>query len=498
MSKPNLGKLLGLQARKQKFPSFVQLDPTKPARTRFAPSPTGFMHLGSLRTCLYNYLLARSTKGQFILRIEDTDRRRLIEGAEQNILDTLKWAGIQWDEGPFYQSKRQAIYSAKAEELLASKKAYRCFCSHERLNQLTESAKKLGVSSASYDRKCMHLSQEESDARAATEDYVIRFKLDEYPEFYDALHGPVVQKVRTSAADVRYDDFVIVKSDKMPTYHFANVVDDYLMKITHVIRGEEWIAATPKHMALYNAFGYPPPTFVHIPLLASKEGRKLSKRSNDAGVLSLSDKPYFYEPEAVVNFVALQGWSPHRGMQLGESSSDVMTLSEMETQFSLKGLTKGLIKLDFKKLDYLNKCHFQKLLETDFERAVNDCHKAYPALNLEKTRFALQTLKSHVTSVEDYLKYMITLYETRPVSMRRLKIPNFIVIKQKALDYMKENKKAEPSTLVDVLNSEYRVEALKFLRFALIAGKSGMTMHECVTLLGFHVVRQRIEQAGTF
>lgn len=412
------------------------VQPKTPARTRFAPSPTGFIHLGSLRTALYNYLLAKSTGGSFLLRLEDTDQNRLVKGAEENIYESLKWAGLNWDEGPqvggaygpYIQSQRAELYSKHANQLIESGHAYRCFCSKDRLDGLRESARKLQPPSmASYDRKCSHLTSEESQKKAdAGESFTVRFKAPlKYPEFSDLLHGRLNLQTQTNPSDVRYDDPVLVKSDGLPTYHLANVVDDHLMKITHVIRGEEWLASTPKHVAMYNSFGWTPPAFVHIPLLTTLENKKLSKRAGDIGVLSLAEKGIL--PEAMINYVALYGWSPHK------EGAEVFSLKELELIFSLDGLTKGNAKVDEKKLDFLNKHFFQKELTSNEENfsvifskvfaALKPVLKSQIAKNIpsdipmktfeseEYTRHILNTIKANVTSVSDYISRTEHLYQ---------------------------------------------------------------------------------------
>ncbi|KNG45808.1 glutamyl-trna synthetase [Stemphylium lycopersici] len=234
--------------------------PTFPARTRFAPSPTGYLHLGSLRTALFNYLLAKRTGGQFLLRIEDTDQKRTIADAEQRLLDDLRWAGLEWDEGPevggpygpYKQSERSDLYRQHAHSLLESGNAYRCFCSSERLNALAEHRHKLGIAT-DYDRTCAPLSKEESDDRASRgEAHTIRLKVPEqYPTYKDLIYGTFRPlKRRGHVTETAYEDPILLKSDGLPTYHLANVVDDHLMKITHVIRGSEWMPSTPKHIAM--------------------------------------------------------------------------------------------------------------------------------------------------------------------------------------------------------------------------------------------------------
>ncbi|KAH3664129.1 hypothetical protein OGAPHI_004843 [Ogataea philodendri] len=342
-----------------------------PVRTRFAPSPTGFLHLGSLRTALYNYLYARATNGQFLIRLEDTDQNRLVQGAEENLYQTLDWLGLKVDEGPqvggpyspYRQSDRKEIYSEHIKILLDKGLAYRCFCSKSRLDGLRDSARLLKPpTTVSYDRNCLkHYTKEESDAKAANnEQFTVRFVSPEkYPEFTDLLHGTINWQPQVNQFDRRYEDPVLMKSDGLPTYHFANVVDDRLMKITHVIRGEEWLASTPKHIALYEAFGWPAPKFVHIPLLTTVENKKLSKRSGDIDIMSLKKQGYL--SEALINFSVLFGWSPKRDK--GKKSNEKYDLKTLEETFSLDGLTVGNAKVDFRKLSYFNKLYLQEKLE---------------------------------------------------------------------------------------------------------------------------------------
>ncbi|ODV63335.1 glutamate--tRNA ligase MSE1, partial [Ascoidea rubescens DSM 1968] len=338
-------------------------NPLEPVRTRFAPSPTGYLHFGSLRTALFNYLLAKATKGTFILRIEDTDQSRLIPDAEQNIIKTLRWCGLDFDEGPtqggnygpYKQSERTQIYEKYINQLLENKKVYRCFCSKERLNGLTESAKLLQPpTNVSYDRHCADISIEESNKRAQNnESYTIRFKSPEiYPVLDDVLHGKVNLQPQVNYDDRRYDDPILIKSDGLPTYHFACVIDDHLMKITHVIRGEEWLPSTPKHIALYKAFGWNPPKFVHVPLLTTLSNRKLSKRHKDSDILSLKNTGYL--PEAIVNFIALLGSGVSTVENNIHKAKDILPLDYLQEKFKLNKLSRCNIKIEPTKLDFLN------------------------------------------------------------------------------------------------------------------------------------------------
>ena len=329
--------------------------PSNPARTRFAPSPTGYLHLGSLRTALFNYLLAQRTGGQFLLRIEDTDQKRTVPDAEARLLRDLRWAGLQWDEGlevggpygPYKQSERTELYQAHASALLSTGHAYRCFCSSERLNALAEHRYKLGLAT-DYDRTCAHLPAAESEDRAAQgEKFVVRLLApDQYPKYQDLIYG-AFKPLKRPRGDESYEDPILLKSDGLPTYHLANVVDDHHMKITHVIRGSEWMPSTPKHIAMYNAFGWSPPHFAHVGLLVDEHGNKLSKRNFDTDITAFKDMDIF--PETLTNFSALLGWSH-------SEKSDVMNLQKLVEKFTLK-FTKGNTVVTFGKLHFLQKKH---------------------------------------------------------------------------------------------------------------------------------------------
>ncbi|KAF2867723.1 hypothetical protein BDV95DRAFT_581617 [Massariosphaeria phaeospora] len=331
--------------------------PTSPARTRFAPSPTGYLHLGSLRTALFNYLLAKRTGGQFLLRIEDTDQKRTVPDAEERLFRDLRWAGLQWDEGPevggpygpYKQSQRSALYREHAQRLLDTGDAYRCFCSTDRLNQLAEHRHKLGVAT-DYDRTCAGIDKGESDDRAARgEAHTVRLKVpDVYPAYHDLIYGPFKPlKRRSHLTESSFEDPILLKSDGLPTYHLANVVDDHLMQITHVIRGSEWMPSTPKHIALYSAFGWTPPHFAHVGLLVDEQGNKLSKRNFDTDIAAFQEMDIF--PETLTNFAALLGWSH-------SEKSDVLDLRRLVDTFSLK-FTKGNTTVTFGKLHFLQRKH---------------------------------------------------------------------------------------------------------------------------------------------
>ncbi|RKP36361.1 hypothetical protein BJ085DRAFT_42524 [Dimargaris cristalligena] len=350
--------------------------PSPTPRVRFAPSPTGQLHLGGLRTALFNFLFARHTGGQFIVRIEDTDRKRLVPGATEGLLEALRWAGLKYDEGPdiknsspygpYIQSERTELYQKYAHELVDRDRAYRCFCSSERLDHLREIQARSGLAPA-YDRRCSHLSRAAIDTQLSQGvPYTIRLRFPSpltTPHLRavpDLVYGPVPVNPHLT------DDAVLLKSDGLPTYHLANVVDDHHMRITHVLRGEEWLSSTAKHMALYEALGWDAPQWVHLPLLLNADGSKLSKRSGDVHVDGLRQAGYL--PEALVNYVALLGWSPPL-VHAGESAN-VFSLAELVDAFALENINTSKPTIDYAKLDWLNKLHYRQIWANDAKRRV--------------------------------------------------------------------------------------------------------------------------------
>lgn len=500
-------------------PLLVQ--PDYPVRTRFAPSPTGFLHLGSLRTALYNYLLAKSTDGQFLLRLEDTDQNRLVEGAEDNIYDTLKWLDVGVDEGPivggpyvpYRQSERSEIYRKYSDKLLQEGLAYRCFCSKERLDGLRDSARLLKPpTTVSYDRHCLeHISLEESNLLAkGGKSFTIRFKSpDSYPEFTDLLHGTINLQPQVNPTDRRYEDPVLLKSDGLPTYHFANVIDDHLMKITHVIRGEEWVASTPKHIALYNAFGWEKPNFVHIPLLTTVSGKKLSKRSGDIDIMSLKKKGYL--PEALVNFSVLFGWNPKR--ELGEKTSEIHTLDELTKTWLLSGLTKGNAKVDWKKLDFFNKHYLSEKLKDSssdfFKTCVAESHQNLSRtlkldnLDVTKVEEVLKMIYPSLTTINDFDTEQYHYFFVKPaydkselLSKLRVNEDVLKVISQELVSHLdKLTHSSFNATIGEILAdipSLKKRAVFQTLRYALSGPQSGINLPVILELLGPAEVNERV------
>ncbi len=320
-------------------------------RTRFAPSPTGHLHIGGLRTALYAYLFAKKNNGHFLLRIEDTDRNRLVEGATEHLIEMLEVFGVECDEGPhkggdygpYIQSERVEMHKKAADELIEKGAAYKCFCSAERLDEMRE-AQAAAKQAPMYDQHCRHLSEEEVAAQEAEgKPYVVRLKVpyDSPIEFQDLVRGRMKFDPKT------IDDQILLKSDGFPTYHLANVVDDHDMKITHVIRGEEWLPSTPKHVVLYQAFGWEVPEFAHLPLILNMDRTKLSKRQNDVNVEDYLAKGY--TKEAILNFIVFLGWHPGGGEE-----EEIFSLSELIEKFSLEKVHKGGAVFDIEKFKWFN------------------------------------------------------------------------------------------------------------------------------------------------
>lgn len=338
----------------------------KEVRTRFAPSPTGYMHIGNLRTALYEYLIARKYGGKFILRIEDTDQDRYIEGATEIIYKTLKLAGIDHDEGPdkggaygpYIQSERKSQYMEYAKTLIEKGEAYYCFCSKERLAALKGESEKEGKTYR-YDRHCMSLGKQVIEKKLlANEPFVIRQKMPDTgtTSFNDAVYGTI------TVDNSELEDQVLIKSDGLPTYNFANVIDDHLMNITHVVRGNEYLSSTPKYNLLYNAFGWEIPTYIHVSTIIKPDGRKMSKRSGDPSFEDLISQGYLVN--AVLNYVALLGWSPG-------STQEIFTLKELEQVFDIRGISKSPAVFDINKLNWMNGEYIRKMTPAEFHNAAS-------------------------------------------------------------------------------------------------------------------------------
>jgi glutamyl-tRNA synthetase len=329
----------------------------KPARVRYAPSPTGFPHVGNIRTALFNWLFAQHTGGKFIVRIEDTDVARTVPGAVEAILDSLRWLGLDWDEGPevngphgpYFQSQRLSNYQEIAKRLVKEDHAYYCYCSSERLEAIRAEQQKQKSPTTGYDRHCRCLTDaDRSQFEAQGIKPVIRFKtpLEGQTRFHDLLRGEVVFENNT------LDDFVILKSDGYPTYHLANIIDDHLMEISHIMRAEEWLSSTPKHIMLYKALGYEPPQFAHLPMILGPDRSKLSKRHGATALTEYREQGYL--PETMFNFLTLLGWSL-------DETTEIFTRQELVEKFTLERVSRTAAIFNKDKLDWMNGVYIRGL-----------------------------------------------------------------------------------------------------------------------------------------
>ena len=397
--------------------------------TRFAPSPTGYMHIGNLRTALYSYLIAKHDEGTFILRIEDTDRERLVEGATDIIKSTLAITGLRYDEGPdvggdhgpYVQSERKEIYMEYAKKLVDMGYAYYCFCTKERLEELhAEDA------TGGYDRHCRNLSKEEVEANLkAGVPFVIRQKmpLEGTTSYVDSVFGEI------SMNNSELQDQILMKADGFPTYNFCHVIDDYLMGVTHFVRGSEYLTSTPKYVLLYDAFGWARPTYVHLPLMMGKNAdgsvSKLSKRHGAVSFQDLVDDGYL--PEAIINYIALLGWCPK------QSETEFFTLDELKKLFTIDGVSKSPAVFDFEKLLWFNGEYIHKLDDAVFTEMANKFIKTdIPAsVNKEKMLTLLKTRVAKFSELDEKMSFFITLpeYEKELFLNKKNKIADFDVVK---------------------------------------------------------------------
>lgn len=409
------------------------MNTNKKVRVRFAPSPTGYLHVGGLRSALYNYLFAKKNNGTFILKIEDTDRKRFVDGAVESLIGSLDWVGLQRDEGvfqstqikddaevvansknypgilevgkfgPYIQSEKLEVYKKYVEQLIEKDLAYYCFCGSERLEKMRE-AQIAEKKPPMYDRHCLNeLSKEEIAKKLENnEPYVIRLKIpkDRIIEFIDVVRGKISINTNT------IDDQILMKSDGFPTYHLANIIDDHEMQITHVIRGEEWLPSTPKHILLYESFGWTAPEFAHLPLLLSTDKKKLSKRMGDVAVEDYIKNGYLRE--AIINFVALLGWNPGEG-----EVQEIFSLEELIEKFDINKVHKAGAVFDLKKLDWINAQYIKKLSVEDLYE------KSLPFLE-QKDFYNSWDINHKAWSnarKEEYLKKVLTVEQERLVKL---------------------------------------------------------------------------------
>ncbi len=383
----------------------------KSVRVRFAPSPTGYLHVGGARTALYNWLFARHHGGTFVLRIEDTDRTRYVEDAEEDIIASLRWLGLDWDEGPqaggnygpYRQSQRLHLYREYADQLLTAGHAYKCFCPPERLAQLRREQRRRGDRHVGYDRHCRNLTPAEiAEKERQGLRPVIRLKVpvEGQTSFTDVLRGT------TTVENSSLEDIVLIKSDGFPTYHMANVVDDHLMAITHIMRGDEWLSSCPIHIILYRAFGWKPPVYIHLPLILDPTGKgKMSKRKTrgpgdrEYPVLVKDFKAAGYLPEALINFIARVGWSY-------DDRTELFTREELIAKFSLDGLNASPARFDYDKLEWMNGVYIRQLDVDDLaERVLPFYHAAGLDADPTTVRQIVPIIRERIRTLRDVVQW---------------------------------------------------------------------------------------------
>ena len=474
-------------------------------RVRFAPSPTGYLHVGGLRTALYNFLFAKSKNGKFILRIEDTDRSRYVEGAVENLIDALKWCGLEYDEGPdiggdfgpYMQSQRLELYHKFAQKLISEKKAYYCFCTPERLDNLRKEQLRQKLPQAKYDKHCLHLAQNEIDNNlSGNVPHVVRLNVepDQKIIFDDIVRG----KVEFNSNNV--DDQVLIKSDGFPTYHLANVIDDHLMKISHVIRGEEWLSSTPKHILLYDFLGWEKPVFAHLPLLLNPDKSKLSKRQGDVAVEDYKAKGFL--KEALINFVALLGWN-------AGDDKEFYYLNELIEAFDLERVNKSGSVFDLEKLNWLNAEHLRKKSNEEILPMLKD---ALAVSEFKDNNYSdnyliqvIDVMKERVSFVHDYIFKSPYFFKAPKEYDQNAIIKNW---KPESPDYLRkleENfSKFESPSKEDYENSLAKIaeelhvgkgKLIHPLRLAVSGMNTGPGMFDLLYVLGKDEVRRRINSA---
>lgn len=482
-------------------------------RVRFAPSPTGYLHVGGLRTALYNYLFAKKNNGKFILRIEDTDRNRYVEGAVENLIAALKWAGLHYDEGPdvggeygpYMQSQRLNFYKKYADELISNNNAYYCFCTPERLQKLREEQEKQKLPQAKYDKHCLSLSKDEIENNLKNNlPYVIR--LDVKPNQRIIFDDIIRDRVEFDSNNV--DDQVLIKSDGYPTYHLANVVDDHLMKISHVIRGEEWLSSTPKHVLLYDAFGWERPKFAHLPLLLNPDKSKLSKRQGDVAVEDYRDKGYL--KDALINFVALLGWN-------AGDDKEFYYMNELIEKFSLERVNKAGAVFDLQKLNWLNAEHLRKMSDVNILNLLKNeilnsqstilMADKFSVLNLTDN-YLLQiivAMKERVSFVKEFITNCLYFY-TPPAEYEQKSVeknwkpetPQQLKILAEAFAKLSNPTKEDFENTFTKVAEELNIGKGKLihpLRLAVSGQSTGPGMFDLLFILGKEEVVKRINKA---
>lgn len=489
----------------------------KEVRVRFAPSPTGYMHVGNFRTALYTYLFAKKNKGEFVLRIEDTDQKRYVLDALEKLINTMEWAGFKYSEGvyvengnvvqkgdfgPYVQSERLEIYKKYADELIAAEKAYYCFCTPQRLEEM-RNQQAADKKAPMYDRCCQKLSKDEAAKKVKQgEAHTVRQKIDTqgFTEYEDIVRGTV--KIKNDILD----DQILMKSDGYPTYNFANVIDDHLMGITHVIRGEEYVSSTPKYVQLYRNFGWDVPRFAHLPLLLNPDKSKLSKRQGDVAVEDYINKGYL--KEVIINFVALLGWNPGEG-----STQEIFSMDELVEKFDLAKVHKAGAVFDIKKLDWLNSQYIKRMgIDELYDRALNflnekEFFKQAPAdrkseafikklLTVEKERL----VKLSDVGEENKFFFEDVLHEKEMLRWKKMsdiELKNSLEISRDVLEKMADGDWLLENLEKKLLEAagEKRGDLLWPLRVALTGAQKSPSPFEVAWVLGKNETLKRINRA---
>lgn len=472
---------------------------TSTVRTRMAPSPTGEMHVGSMAILLKNYAFARKHQGQFILRIEDTDQEREVPGATQRIMDIIRKYGLDWDEGPdkggphapYIQSQKLAAYKEHAKSLVKNHKAYYCFCSKERLEQVREQAMANKVA-PKYDRHCRSMSAEVVKQKIeAGEEYVIRLAVpDNQPiTFHDLIRGDIT----INSNEV--DDQVLLKSDGFPTYHLGVVVDDHDMNISHIMRGEEWISSTPKHVLLYEAFGWSQPVYAHIPVFLNPDGKgKMSKRKGTVSAQSFLDRGYL--PEALLNFFMILGWAP-------KDQREIITLEEYIQEFNPQDVSSKSVVFDLKKLDWINGIYIRKLSDTELGSRIT------PFLPEDFPKEKLSTL---LPLVKERLVTLTQMEELTDFFYKDISVDQQLLTKKSSNDEVRTQLEATLSVIENL--TEWSVSSLEqairdlqakhdwkksqyfmMVRVAVTGKQATPPLFETMEVIGREITLARIQQA---
>ncbi|KAH3806334.1 probable glutamate--tRNA ligase, mitochondrial isoform X2 [Dreissena polymorpha] len=486
-------------------------------RVRFAPSPTGMMHLGGLRTALFNYLFAKSNNGSFLLRIEDTDLTRKVPGAVEKLEDILDWAGLTPDEspnkggqyGPYIQSERLSLYHDNVNTLLESGHCYRCFCTEKRLSLMKKDAI-ARQENRKYDNRCRNMTEQEMEEKIAQKvPYVIRFKYEPMREpWTDLVYGLMVENV-DSEESYREGDFVVIKSDGYPTYHFANVVDDHHMRISHVLRGAEWSISTPKHLQMYKAFGWEPPLYAHLPLILNQDGTKLSKRQGDIHVEHFKDQGL--EPDALLNYLT----TVNKGFK---GPTDGKTLKELVAMFSLELVNRHSSRLQPEKLPPLNRLHLQRqfsgqqrqnivdrtrdIIESYFKHRLTDKH----ILTDHYLESIINWAIAHrISRLEELTESMIEFIWVRPSKDKILTLAKKDTSCEKVINGVKSCLDAVETFTDEAIKNVLKnfcksqnlktVHLMKILRSALSESEEGPHVSEMMEILGRQETNKRLDMA---